>query len=107
MGKDWRRKRKCMLKPIHKFITRTQDMLKFGFSSREYILLHENSAGDEDDEPDPLTTGHSDAEEGGGAKVVGDADGEHGSDADSASSEDEKKRKKKKKKKRSHKSHES
>jgi len=27
-----------------------QDVLKFGYSSREYVLLHENSQNDEDDE---------------------------------------------------------
>lgn len=29
-----------------------QDVLKFGFSSREYVLLHENSKGDDDDNED-------------------------------------------------------
>ena len=84
-------------------------MLKFGFSSREYILLHENSIGDEDDEPDPLSLSDAELEEGGGVKgEVGakggqSASGERGGDSPLTSSEEEKKLKKKKKKKKSHK----
>lgn len=81
-------------------------MLKFGFSSREYILLHENSKED-DDELDPLSFSDTELEVGGGAKREVGAKGESGSgESDSDSSSDEgKKRKKKKNKKKSHKSH--
>lgn len=83
-------------------------MLKFGFSSREYILLHENSKEDDDDEPDPIgLSGTEGEEEGGGVKMESRAEGGEGgsggSDIDSSSSEKGKKHKKKKKKKRSHK----
>ena len=83
-------------------------MLKFGFSSREYILLNENSKEDEDDEPDPLGLSGAEGEEQvGGVKMEGSAVGGEGvsgeSDIDSSSSEKAKKHKKKKKKKRSHK----
>lgn len=32
-----------------------KDVVKFGYSSREYILLHEGSKGDEEDIPDTGT----------------------------------------------------
>ena len=66
-----------------------QDMLKFGFSSREYIILHENSKGDEDD--DPISDG-----EGGGVPVKdGGAVGSESSQSDSHLSPKEEKKSKK------------
>jgi len=35
------------IEPRRYYELKEQDTLKFGFSSREYVLLHENSAGDE------------------------------------------------------------
>ena len=36
--------------PQRYYELREKDMLKFGYSSREYVLLHEQSQGDDDDD---------------------------------------------------------